>query len=233
MATIVLPTAQTFATMQATLRSRCGLHATLGSTPALDDILNEANEYVYGQLDDGLPTESTVSVYADAAEYEFVTDEGVQIARGSVQEVWIEQGDSDRVPLPQGITHAMRADEGLRTIPRAWDTKLVDGVFTLEVWPVPDASYTLHVKHNRVLTRFTAATDKPSAPARLVLLYATAMGKAHYSRPDAETVGASFKVMLSKEKFRQKESRRFVPPSCVARDPRVVRNADGSFSQVR
>lgn len=231
-APLALPAAQTRASMLQTLRTRCGLHATLGAASALEDILTEANEYVYQQLDDGLPWRSTLTLLANTAEYEFLTDDEVPIARGSVQSIWIEQGDSVRVPLTPGITHAMRADQDLRDIPSAWDTKMVGDVWTLEVWSTPDQSYVLHVDHNRVLTRFSEATDKPSAPYRLVLGYAIAMGKAHYGKPDAETAGQAFKTMLSKEKFKQKENRRFVPPSAdVLTHPRVVSTASG-FRQV-
>ncbi len=228
-----LPTTETFATMMMELRVRCGVHETLGRVPALESILREANEYVYRQLDTGLPMRSTLTIAANAAEYDFVSDDSVPIARGSVHGLWIEQGDSERVPLPQGISHAMRADRDQRTIPERWDTSLVDGRFTLEVWPTPDQTYLLHVDHNRVLTRFSIATDRPSAPARLVLGYAIAMGKAHYGRPDADTVGQSFKTMLYNEKVQAKENRRFIPPTaCDPGRPRVVATANG-FRQVR
>ena len=52
-----------------------------------------------------------------------------------------------------------------------------------------------------------------------MLGYAIAMGKAHYGKADAETAGQAFKTMLSKEKFKQKENRRFLPPSRRAEGP--------------
>lgn len=218
---------KTFSAMQQELRSRCGLHATLGNTPALDSILTESNDYVYDQLDDGKPMRSTITLMANTSTYPWVSDEGATIARGSVQSVWIEQGDSYRVPLPQGISHSMRADADLRSIPSAYDSVFADGTWSLELWCVPDAAYLLYVDHNRVIGRFTAPTDWPSAPYRLVMAYAVAMGKAHYGKADAEAAGQSFKTMLSKEKYRQKENRRFVPRQDELRDPRVVRTANG------
>jgi hypothetical protein len=227
-----LPPQQTFATMLATLRSRCGLHATLGNAPALNDILTEANDYVYAQLDDGLPMTSIITLAANVSEYPWDSNEAEPIARGSVQTVWIEQGDSERVPLPQGINHAMRADQSLRDIPQRYDSRYVDGIFTLEVWPIPDQTYRIFIDHNRVLTRFTQATDKPSCPSRLVLGYAIALGKAHYGKGDADTAGQSFKTMLYKAKVAQKENRRYLPPtSCEPGRPRVVATANG-FRQV-
>ncbi|WP_137921687.1 hypothetical protein [Hydrogenophaga sp. 2FB] len=227
-----LPPAQTFSSMLSTLRSRCGLHATLGNAPALNDILTEANDYVYDQLDDGLPMTSIITLSADVAEYPWDSDEAEPIARGSVQTVWIEQGDSERVPLPQGINHAMRADQSLRAIPQRYDSRFVDGIFSLEVWPIPDQTYRLFIDHNRVLTRFTQPTDKPSCPSRLVLGYAVALGKAHYGKADADTAGQSFKTMLYKAKVKQKENRRYLPPTaCDPGRPRVVATANG-FRQV-
>ncbi len=227
-----LPPVQTFATMLQTLRSRCGLNATIGSTPALNDILTGANDYVFEQLEQGLPMTSVITLAANTPEYPWVSDEGETIARGSVQSVWIEQGDTERVPLLQGIHHAMRAEQDLRTIPERFDSRFVDGEWSMEVWPVPDQPYRVFIDHNRVLTRFTQPTDKPSAPARLVLEYAVAMGKAHYGKADADAVGQSFRTMLYKQKLKEKENRRFVPPSaaCPSR-PRVVATANG-FRQV-
>jgi hypothetical protein len=231
-----LPTELTYAVMLQKLRMRCKVHATIGSTPALEDILQEANEYVFDQLNDSRPWRSTLSVYADQNEYPFITDEGLQVARGSVKEVWIEQGDSCRVPLFQGITHTHRADTELRRIPSLYDTTMRGGTndageFILEVWATPDQEYTLHLEHERILSRFSQTTDKPSAPARLVLAYAIAMGKAHYAHPDADTVGQAFKNMLSKQKEKQRENRRFLPRGSTPRGPQVVSTTNG-FRQV-
>jgi hypothetical protein len=233
---LTLPTELTYADMLQKLRTRCKLHATIGSTPALEDILTEANEYVFDQLDDSRPWHSTLLISANVNEYPFVTAEGLQVARGSVREVWIEQGDSCRVPLSQGISQAHRADADLRTIPSRYDTTMTGGTndageFTLEVWPTPDQAYTLYIEHNRILSRFSSSTDKPSAPARLVLAYAIAMGKAHLGQPDADTVGQAFKNMLANERDKQRENRRFIPPTSERRGPMVVKTASG-YTQV-
>jgi hypothetical protein len=233
---LALPATLTYADMLQKLRVRCKLHATLGNQPALEDILTEANEYVFDQLHDSRPWRSTLSLSANTAEYPFITDEGLTVARGSVREVWIEQGDTCRVPLPQGISHVQRGDTALRAIPECYDTTMRggssdEGEFTLEVWPTPDQAYTLHIEHERILSRFSSSTDKPSAPARLVLSYAIAMGKAHLGQPDADITGQAFRNMLSIEREKQREGRRFLPPTTERRGPRVVRTATG-FQQV-
>jgi hypothetical protein len=233
--TITVTSAQTYAGMLETLRVRCGLHATLGNAPALNDILTEAHEYVYAQLNEGYPVTSTLTLVADTATYPSVSDDSVSIVRGSIQTVWIEQGSTERHELPQGITHAMRADTAMRGIPECWDSQYAgtdDGVWTMEFWPTPDQEYTVYIDHQRVLTRFSSDADVPAVDYRLVLGYAVAMGKAHYSRPDADAVGQAFKTLLYQAKVEQKENRRFIPPS-ARRDarPRVV-STTGGFRQV-
>jgi hypothetical protein len=234
MATAVTPVpAQTYASMLQTLRVRCKQHATIGNTPALNDILTEAHDFVYGKLDDGYPVQDTITLSANVATQPWVADvDAVPIARGSVRSVWIAQGTTERDELPQGITHAMRADAAVRAPPERYDSRFIDTVWSIEVWPTPDAAYTLYVDHNRVLTRFTEPTDAPSVNARLVLAYAIALGKAHYQLPDAETAGQAFKSMLSKEQYRQKEERRFIPPSLRDARPRVIAKVGGGFTQV-
>lgn len=233
---LTLPTELTFAAMLQKLRTRVKLHATIGDTPALKDILTEANEYVFRKLDNGLPWQSVLTLTPNVALVPFVTDSGLMVARGSVQSVWLEQGGQIRVPLPQGISHAQRAQSDLRAPPERYDTQTTDAsdspVFQLEVWPTPNAAYPLYIDHNRILARFEQDADTPSAPGRLVLAYAIAMGKAHYSQPDADAVGQAFKTMLADECSRQRENRRFIPPSDdCRRGPQVVKTSTG-YTQV-
>lgn len=232
---VTLPPVKTFADILAELRPRVKLNATLGNTPALESILTEANDYVFEQLDNGLPWQSVLTLQPNVALYPFTADSGLPIARGSVQAVWIEQGSSIRVPLPQGIQHFQRADTTLRTIPQRYDTTLTNaaqtGAFTLEVWPTPDQAYPLYIDHNRVLTRFSQPADVPCVPYRLLFGYALALAKAHYGQADAETAGQSFKTLLANEKSKQRENRRFIPPTSERRGPQVVKTA-GGYRQV-
>ena len=229
---LTLPAEKTYAQMLQTLRSRCGLHPTIGDAPALNSILTEAHEYVYAQLDDGIPTESTLTIVVGVPNYEFESNDGDPIARGSVQEVWIRQGDTSRVPLSQGITHGMRADADLRSQPTHYGTRMVDGELTFEVWPTPDKRYTLYIKHNRIITRFSEPTDKPCVPEHLVLGYAIAMGKSHYGKADADVAGQSFKTMLSSARAEQKENKRFLPPGAGQSFAPYVVSTAGGFRQI-
>lgn len=232
--TITVTPTKTRAQMLAILRERCGLHATIGSAPALNDLLTEAHEYVYEQLDDGYPVTSTLTLTANTPTYPAISTDNVPISRGSIQTLWVERSPTERYELPQGIDHSMRADTAQRGIPEAWDARYAgtdDGVWTMEFWPTPDQTYTAYIDHNRVLTRFEQDADVPSVPYRLVLAYAIAMGKAHYGKADADTAGQAFKTMLYKEHVSQKENRRFIPNRRAPLRARVVSTA-GGFRQV-
>jgi hypothetical protein len=213
MTTVLLPKTQTYATMLERLRVRCKLHATIGDSPALKDILTEANEYVFRKLDDNIRLQSTLTLAPNTRTYDFTSDEGVTIARGSVHSVWIKQGSTDRLPLPQGITHAHRSLSTEASLPERWDTLTSDGDFKIELWPVPDKRYVLYIDHNMVLTRFSESTDKPSCSPQLVLAYAIAMGKAHYGQADATSALQSFMTILADEQYKQHENRRYLPPN--------------------
>ena len=230
--TIVVSPLQTFGAMLQKLRVRCGLHATLGDTPALNDILTEAHEYVYQQLDNGYPMTSNISLLANTPDYPFISSGSVPIARGDVKSVWLELATSTRIQLAQGITEANLAFTTMRAPPSLWDTKFINDVWNLQVWPTPDQAYTLYIDHNRVLSRFSDTADLPSVEYRLVLAYAVAMGKAHYGKADAATAGQTFKTMLSTAKYDQHENRRYLPnTSSEKAGPYVVSTVSG-FVQI-
>ena len=55
----------------------------------------------------------------------------------------------------------------------------------IEVFPAPQAAYTLHIKGRYGLLPFAADTDKPSVDDEVVFLLALAQAKRHYGQPDA------------------------------------------------
>lgn len=66
---------------------------------------------------------------------------------------------------------------------------------------------------------------------RLVFLYALATSKAHYRHPDAQPAAVTFQNMLTKEKMKQKENRRFFANTNTARgESQVVRTANGGYT---
>ena len=66
-------------------------------------------------------------------------------------------------------------------------------------------------------------------PDRLVFQHALAAAKAHYRQPDAQVSASTFHNMLSKEKMRQRENRRYFANGAPSgeRDMQVAKTADG------
>jgi hypothetical protein len=234
---ITTPSAQNFGTMLEKLRLRLKLHPTVGTADVLKDLLTQANEYVYGELEQGIPYESQITAYPNTQSMCFETDDGMQVAAGSVLDVWAGQGSQLREPLTQGITHGMRSLQETG-YPTHYDTHYERNqstdVYMLELWPVPNGTYTIYVRHNRMLARFEQPSDKPSAPYRLVLEKAIVTAKAHYQQPDAQVAQQDFMRMLNKEKFNRLENRRFVPAQTNGmRQPQLIAAGNGQFVVVR
>src|SRR5882724_11163876 len=59
----------------------------------------------------------------------------------------------------------------------------------IELFPAPQAAYTLWVKGHFGLEPFAADTDKPTIDGELVLLYAVANAKSDKGKPDAAQIG--------------------------------------------
>lgn len=73
----------------------------------------------------------------------------------------------------------------------------------LLIYPKADAAYTLRVWFIKDLGRFTQNNDVATIDDDLILLHATATGKAHYRQPDAAVIGKQLDDMMAKLKARQ------------------------------
>lgn len=79
-------------------------------------------------------------------------------------------------------------------ISRRWDMKGSQ----LEIWPEPDAIYTLRIDHYPRLATFVEDTDRLSMPKALVFNLALYKAKLHFKQEDAaEALGAHDKVMFA------------------------------------
>lgn len=212
------------------LRVRLGF-ASQGSAArtneaTLKSFLQEAHDFVFSELDPpAMRKKSIITTQAQSYLYDWHDDAADEdIEPTSVLSVWVKVSGSIREQLTCGVSEADRSDEALTGQPEKYDT--LNG--QLEVWPTPDRSYDLIVEHTAVKSRFSQASDRPSVPDRLVFLYALANAKAHYRHPDAQAPAQAFQTMLSKEKARQKEGRRyFASIDSGDREAQVVKTASG------
>ena len=189
----------------------------------LDSFLQEAHEAVYAQLQPEAARKKTrIKLEAGSYLYDYHNDEEDEnIDPGSVISMWIIDSGENRYKLRQGISERLREDDG-RSQPLRYDT--LDG--QLELYPVPDEGYELLIEYIQERPRFTRDNDRPGVPDRLVFLFALYMAQAHYRMPDHQVTLQLFQSMMTKEKAKQHENRRYFISRPIERKGYVVRSGD-------
>ena len=206
---------RTFGELRAELKARLGFVAqgpsSNNNNAQTDSFLQEAHDYVYDKLEPAPMRKKTViTLERGSYLYDWHNDsEDEDIDPGRVISVWLVDGEN-RYCLVQGITEHHREDDS-RSQPVRYDT--LNG--QIELWPVPDRSgYGLLIEYIAGKPRFARDEDRPGVNDRLVLLYAIYMGQVHYRQPSYQATSASFNALLSKEKAKQHENRRyFIKPT--------------------
>jgi len=221
---------RTLGELMAELRARLGFithgNAAAGNSAIIKSFLQEAHEYVFSELEPpAMRKKATIKLVPGSFLYDWHNDKEDQpIDPGRVLSMWIKVGEQVREPLTQGISERDRSFSSSTGQPTKYDH--LNG--QIELHPVPDAEYDIIVEYTADRGRFDRMSDRPSVSDRLVLLYALANAKAHYRHPDAQASGSAFKNMLNREKFRQKENRRyFMNASTTRTDAQVVRTSHG------
>ena len=220
---------RTYGELQAELKARLGFVAQGPSSnnnkAVMDSFLREAHDYVYAQLEPAPMRKKTViSLEPGSWLYDWHNDEEDEdIDPGMVLSVWLIDGEN-RYRLVQGITERHREDDS-RSQPVRYDT--LNG--QIELWPVPDrAGYGLLVEYIAGKPRFARDEDRPGVNDRLVLLYAVYMAQVHYRQPAYQATSASFNALLSKEKAKQHEGRRYFVRSQATPIGEVI-GSDGDY----
>lgn len=190
----------------------------------LDSFLQEAHEAVYAQLQPEAARKKTrIKLEAGSYLYDYHNDEEDEnIDPGSVISMWIVDSGENRYKLSQGISERMREDDD-RSQPLRYDT--LDG--QIELHPIPDEGpYDLLIEYIQERPRFTRDNDRPGVPDRLVFLFALYMAQAHYRMPDHQVTLQLFQSMMTKEKAKQHENRRYFVSRPIERKGYVVRSGD-------
>lgn len=221
---------KTYGELQAELKARLGFVAQGPSSNSnkaqMDSFLQEAHDYVYAQLEPTPMRKKTViSLERGSYLYDWHNDEEDEnIDPGMVISVWLLDESENRFRMIQGITERHREDDS-RSQPVRYDT--LNG--QIELWPVPDRSgYGLQVEYIAGKPRFARDEDRPGVNDRLVLLYAIYIAQVHYRHPSYQATSASFNALLSKEKAKQHEGRRYFIKPPVTPVGEVV-GSDGDY----
>ena len=220
---------RTFGELLAEVKARLGFvdqgPSSKNNNPVMISFLQEAHEYVYDQLNPTPMRKKTViSLEQGSYLYDWHNDEEDEnIDPGMALSLWLIDGQN-RYKLIQGITERHREDNS-RSQPVRYDT--LNG--QIELWPIPDRpGYGLLVEYIAGKPRFVEASDRPGVNDRLVVLYAVYMAKLHYRHPDYQAVSASFNSLLSKEKAKQHEGRRYFVKQSGSLAGEVV-GSDGDY----
>lgn len=220
---------KTLGTLMTELRARLG-YVTAGSASVHNDqimksFLQEANDYCYEVLDRPLLKRATTIALVNGSKlYDFHNDEQDEpIDPGKMIQLWIADGEM-RYLLSYGITEAMRASNTEGGIPERWDA--LDG--QIELWPTPNSNdLGLVIEYEGFKRRFEQPSDVPSAPPRLVFLYALAQAKAHYRQPDYQAAASAFDRLLKAERANRIMSTHTSMTRSTGRGWFVERGADG------
>jgi hypothetical protein len=102
------------------------------------------------------------------------------------------------VPMQEGITWEMRSDD-TQSEPRRYER-----YDQMEVWPVPDAQYTIRRYYAAMPARFTQDNDRASIDDGLIFLHALTNAKLHYKQSDGEAYANQLNSMLDKLKAKNR-----------------------------
>lgn len=102
------------------------------------------------------------------------------------------------VPMHEGITWDNRSFDQ-QTIPSRYERYA-----QMEIWPAPDAAYTIRRYYAATPSRFTQDNDRASIDDALIFLHAVTNAKIHYKQSDGQAYANQLNAMLDKLKAKNR-----------------------------
>jgi hypothetical protein len=112
---------------------------------------------------------------------------------GNIRDVAVWDG-TRWVPMKEGISWGMRSDDS-QSQPCRYERYA-----QMEVWPAPDAQYTIRRYYVASPARFTQDNDRASLDDGLIFLHAVTNAKLHYKQADGQAYANQLNSMLNKLK---------------------------------
>ena len=100
--------------------------------------------------------------------------------------------------MAEGITWDMRSDD------QQFQPSRYERYEQMEVWPAPDAAYTIRRYYVATPARFTQDNDRASIDDGLIFLHAVTNAKLHYKQADGEAYANQLNAMLDKLKSKNR-----------------------------
>lgn len=183
-----------------------------------------AGSYILALGFDSPVYEVTTAGTTGATEPAWSTTIGDTVTDGTVTYAVRARPQATWSTLVQGIDPVMYSDNS-RSMPTHFDVREY-----LEVWPTPGQPYVVWVKGHMGLKRFTDDAHETTIDPEIVLLFAAAMGKAHYRQPDANNYAQMCARMSAELTAASHGVRRYIPrPSTLG----MVDGGAGDFLPLR
>ncbi len=99
------------------------------------------------------------------------------------------------LPMKEGIDWSMRSVSSSRSLPTRYER-----FAQMEVWPEPDAIYTIRRYYVAAPERFTQDNDRASIDDALIFLHAITNAKLHYKQQDGQVYANQLDAMMQKLK---------------------------------
>lgn len=100
--------------------------------------------------------------------------------------------DAVWMPMQEGINWAMRSVADSRSIPARYER-----FEQMEIWPEPDAAYTIRRYYVAQCERFTQDNDRASLDDSLIFLHALTNAKLHYRQQDGQVYANQLNAMMT------------------------------------
>lgn len=142
-------------------------------------------------------------VYAQFDWRHLITNDEITTGVGQTLYDWADDCDPTRVrdvavldavwmPMREGISFAMRSTADSRSIPARYER-----FAQMEVWPEPDAVYTIRRYYVARCGRFTQDNDRASLDDNLIFLHALTNAKLHYRQQDGQVYANQLNAMMT------------------------------------
>ena len=196
-----LPLKRTLSELRADIQVRLGFgmagQSGVVNAPIIDSMLRSAQNQLYEQFE--WSELRSVEVRQTGQNQQFY-DYPVNCNVDRMTRLFIQSG---------GQFHELK--EGIDPLSRSFAASNIPERFErrdqIEVWPVPQAQYTLRIEYIKTLNPFTANSDRCTLPDEMVYLHALANAKEHYRQPDAKTYTSQMEAMMMRLKARHRGNR--------------------------
>lgn len=123
------------------------------------------------------------------------------------------------LPMREGIEtqHYTLSNYNERSYPQRFERRA-----QIEIWPRPDAVYTLRLRHIRALLPFSEDGHRATIDDELILLHAFVNAKLHYRQPDGQVYAGQLQQLLAKLKAKSQGNKRYLSEPELENWPRPV-----------